>query len=50
MPYEGFLLFDPFDHVFAITLNKDAPLAHVLVNSLRELLAPLHIAVQLGQI
>ncbi len=46
----GFLLFDPFDHVFAITLNKDAPLAHILANSLCELLAPLHVTVQLGQI
>jgi hypothetical protein len=45
----GFLLFDPLKHVFAITLNKNAPLAHVLVASLRELLAPLHIAVLLGQ-
>jgi hypothetical protein len=45
----GFLLFDQMSHVFAITLNKDAPLAHTLVKSLCELLTPLHIAVQLGQ-
>jgi len=46
----GFLLFDQMSHVFAIVLNKDAPLAHVIVNSLCDLLAPQHITVHLGQI
>ena len=44
-----FLLFDPRGHVLQIVLNNDALLAHVLVKSLRELLAPQHVAVQLGQ-
>jgi len=37
------------DQVVQIVLNQAAPLAPVLVDSLRELLAPMHVALNLGQ-
>ncbi len=45
----GFLLFDPSDHLVQIVLNQDALLARCLLNSLRELLAPLHIVISLDK-
>jgi hypothetical protein len=45
----GFLVFDAFDLPVQIVLNQAAPLAPLLVDSLRELLAPAHIALNLGQ-
>jgi hypothetical protein len=45
----GFLVFDAMDQLVEIVLNQAAPLAPVLVNSLRQLLAPVHIALNLGQ-
>jgi hypothetical protein len=45
----GFLLFDPLGHIFQITLNKDSPLAHVLVKPLCDLLSPLHVSLHFGQ-
>jgi hypothetical protein len=45
----GFLRFDAFGSVLEIVLNQDARLAHVLIRSLRELLAPLQIVVNLGE-
>jgi hypothetical protein len=45
----GFLVFDALDQVVQIVLNQAAPLAPVLVDSLRELLAPMHVALTLGQ-
>jgi len=45
----GFLVFDAFDQPVQIVLNQAAPLAPLLVNSLRELLAPAHVALNLGQ-
>ncbi len=45
----GFLVFDALDQVVQIVLNQAAPLAPVLVDSLRELLAPMHVALNLGQ-
>src|SRR5437764_3476958 len=45
----GFLVFDALDQLVEIVLNQAAPLAPVLVDSLRELLAPMHVALNLGQ-
>src|SRR5258707_1509285 len=45
----GFLCFDAFGSVVAIVLNQDARLARSLAQSLRALLAPLHIVVSLGE-
>jgi hypothetical protein len=45
----GFLVFDTLDQLVEIVLNQAAPLAPVLVDSLRELLAPVHVALHLGQ-
>jgi hypothetical protein len=45
----GFLLFDPFNKVQAIVLNKNSPFAHSLFHSLSDVLSPLHISVHLGQ-
>jgi len=44
----GFLVMDAPGQVVQIVLNQAAPLAPPLVDSLRELLAPAHIVVQLG--
>lgn len=45
----GFLVFDAFDQLVQIVLNQAAPLAPMLVDSLRGLLAPAHVALNLGQ-
>ncbi len=45
----GFLVFDALDQLVEIVLNRAAPLAPVLVDSLREPLAPAHVALNLGQ-
>jgi len=45
----GFLLFDAFGRIRQIVLNQAAPLASLLLNPLRELLAPVHIAINLAQ-
>jgi hypothetical protein len=45
----GFLVLDALGQIVQIVLNQAAPLASVLVDSLRGLLAPTHIAVNLGQ-
>ncbi len=45
----GFLVMDTLGQILQIVLNQAAPLAPALVVSLRELLAPAHIAVILGE-
>lgn len=45
----GFLCFDPSGHLFEIVLNRDALLAHRILSSLRQLLAPMHVAINLGK-
>jgi hypothetical protein len=45
----GFLVSDALGHLVQIVLNQAAPLAPSLVDSLRELLAPAHVAISLGQ-
>jgi hypothetical protein len=45
----GFLGLDAVGHVVELVLNQDARLARLLVNSLRELLAPLQIVVKLDK-
>ena len=45
----GFLCFDAVGSVVAIVLNQDARLARSLALSLRSLLTPLHIVVNLGE-
>src|SRR3989441_1364539 len=45
----GFLVFDACDQLIEIVLNQVAPLAPVFVDALRELLAPAHVALNLGQ-
>jgi hypothetical protein len=45
----GLLCLDACGSVVALVLNQDARLAHVLIPSLRELLAPLQIVVNLGE-
>ncbi len=45
----GFLIIDALGHIVQIVLNQAAPLASLLVDSLRRLLAPEHVAVNLGQ-
>jgi len=45
----GFLLFDRSDHLVQIVLNQDASLAHALLNSFRELCAPMHIVISLDK-
>jgi hypothetical protein len=45
----GFLVTDATDHILQIVLNQAAPLASVLVDSFRGLLAPGHVAINLGQ-
>lgn len=45
----GFLVLDALGQLVQLVLNQAAPLASQLVVPLRELLAPLHIAVSLGE-
>ena len=45
----GFLVFDALGHLVQIVLNRAAPLAPILVESLRVLLAPTHVAVNSGE-
>src|SRR2546421_10683778 len=45
----GFLVSDALGHLIHIVLNQAAPLAPPLVDTLRELLAPAHVAISLGQ-
>jgi hypothetical protein len=45
----GLLRFDLCTHVVEIVLNQDAHLARLLIRSLRELLAPFTIVVNLGE-
>lgn len=45
----GLLRFDPCSQVSEIVLNQHSRRAHVLIRPLRELLAPLHIVVNLGE-
>jgi hypothetical protein len=45
----GFLVLDACGQIVHIVLNRAAPLAPMLVDSLQELLAPFHVAVSLGQ-
>src|SRR6266487_2142531 len=44
----GFLAVDAQRHIVQIGLNQAAPLAPILADSLRELLAPLHLAIHLN--
>src|SRR6266700_8014085 len=45
----GLLRFDTLTHVVEIVLNQDAHLARLLIRSLRELLAPFNIVVNVGE-
>ena len=45
----GFLVFDALGHLVQIVLNRAAPLAPILVESLRVLLTPTHVAVNSGE-
>jgi hypothetical protein len=45
----GFLVIDVVGQILQIVLNRAAPLASLLVDPLRELLAPAHIVISLGQ-
>src|SRR5439155_11937992 len=45
----GFLVIDAEDYIVQIVLNQAAPLASPLLASLRRLLAPAHVAINLGQ-
>jgi len=45
----GFVCFDVMGSVMEVVLNQGARLAHVLIRSVRALLAPLHIVVSLGE-
>jgi len=45
----GFLVFDAAGQIIQLVLNQAAPLAPALVYSLRSLLAPTHVVVNLGQ-
>jgi hypothetical protein len=45
----GLLRFDPLTHVVEIVLHQDAHLARLLIRSLRELLTPFNIVVNLGE-
>src|SRR5437588_5889832 len=45
----GFLVFDTCGRLSQIVLNQAAPLAPRLVDALRELLVPAHVAINLGQ-
>jgi len=45
----GFLVFDAFEQLVQIALNQAAPLAPVLVDSFRELLAPAHVVINLDK-
>jgi len=45
----GFLCLDSCRQVVEIVLNQDAPLARLIIPSLRELLAPTHVVINLGQ-
>gem|GEM_PF-1438866 len=45
----GFLCLDPAGQVVEIVLNQDAHLARLILNSLSQLVAPMHIAVNLGK-
>ena len=45
----GFLVWDAFGQILQIVLNQAAPLASALLMSLRELLAPAHVALSLGE-
>jgi hypothetical protein len=45
----GFLVFDALGQLLEIVLNCSAPLASALVNPLRELLTPAHVAICLGE-
>ncbi len=45
----GFLVLDALGQIVQIVLNQAAPLAPILVESLRVLLAPIHIAVNSGE-
>jgi len=45
----GFLLLDALGQIVQIVLNQAAPLAPILVDALRQLLAPVHLAISLGQ-
>jgi len=45
----GFLVFDALGHLIQIVLNRAAPLAPILVESLRVLLTPTHVAVNSGE-
>src|SRR5947209_13059897 len=45
----GFLCLDPCQQILEIVLNQDAPLSRFIIPSLRELLAPSHVVINLGQ-
>jgi hypothetical protein len=45
----GFLLIDVMGRIRQIVLNQDVPIAPVLLDPLRALLAPTHVAICLGQ-
>ena len=45
----GFLIFDALGHLVQIVLNRAAPLAPILVESLQVLLTPTHVAVNSGE-
>ena len=45
----GFLCLAPGKQVVEIVLNQDAPLARLIIPALRELLAPTHVVINLGQ-
>ncbi len=45
----GFLRWDSCDHLVEIVLNQDTLLAHRILFPLRQLLAPMHVAINLGK-
>jgi hypothetical protein len=45
----GFLLTDAQGRIRSLVLNQDAPLAPLLLGSLRALLAPAQVALRLGE-
>jgi hypothetical protein len=49
LPISGFLVLDALGQCVQSVLNRVAPLASLLVDPFRELLAPMHVALHMGQ-
>ncbi len=45
----GFLCLDPSGQVVEVVLNQDAFLSRLIIHSLRQLLAPMHVVISLGK-